>query len=84
MELKKAEASIRIGDKGLFAHGKIYPNVTQLDEEKLKKEEKEEEEREARKRYLTKLSESESKPIKYSILKPIPINTWKMTFKIMH
>ena len=59
VELKKAEASIRIGEKGLFAHGKIFPNVTQIDEEKLKKEEKEEEEREARKRYLRELTKPE-------------------------
>ena len=59
LELKKAEEKVKAGDKGLFAHGRIYPGVTELNKEAIRKQEAEEEEAENKKRYLKDISQDE-------------------------
>ena len=59
LELKKAEEEIKVGDKGLFAHGQIYPNLTTLNRSLISAQEREEVEREAKKRYLKDLPKEE-------------------------
>jgi len=59
--LKDAEKLVKQGDKGLFAHGEIYPGKMDIDRERIREEEEKELEAEKRKKYLKDLPEHELK-----------------------
>ena len=59
--LKDAEKLVKQGDKGLFAHGEIYPDKMDIDKERIREEEEKELEAEKRKKYLKDLPEHELK-----------------------